>query len=100
MDEFTADAFVNRDDPIPVVVLDPADDLSDDEHDDGTQPERKRDRLWRHASNMRENVRKAQGKASETGSSMQDRLLDKYILPPLSLSGFHVLIVTIDSSNK
>lgn len=83
MDEFTADAFVNRDEPIPVVILDPADDLSDEEYDDGTQPERKRDRLWRHASNMKENIRKAQGKVTETGSSVQDRLLEKYNLSPL-----------------
>ena len=79
MDEFTVDAFVNRDEPIPVGVLDPADNLSDEVLDDPTQPERKRDRLRRHASNMKENVRKAQGKVSETGTSMQDRLLDKYI---------------------
>ena len=79
MDEFTADAFVNRDEPIPVVVLDPADDLSDEALGDPTQPERKRDQMRRHASNMKENVRKAQGKVSETGASMQNQLLEKYI---------------------
>lgn len=77
MDEFTVDAFVNRDEPIPVISFDPAEDLSDEEYNDGTQPERKRDRLWRHAANMKENVRKVQGKTAETGSSMQDRLLEK-----------------------
>ena len=74
MDEFTVDAFVNRDEPIPVITFDPTEDLSDD---DPAQPERKRDRLRRHASNMKENVRKAQGKVAETGTSMQDRLLEK-----------------------
>jgi hypothetical protein len=86
MDEFTADAFVNRDEPIPVAVFAPADNQSDEDYDDGTQPERKRDRLRRHAANIKETVQKAQGKASETGSSMQDRLLEKCILPLLTLA--------------
>ena len=77
MDEFTVDAFVNRDEPIPVATFDPGEGLSDEMCDDPAQPERKRDRLRRHTSNMKENVRKAQGKVAETGSSMQDRLLEK-----------------------
>lgn len=71
MDEFTVDALVNRDDPIPVVVLDH--DLSEEGEGDGAQ-DRKRDRLKAHTSNMKENIRK---KTADTGSSIQDRLLDK-----------------------
>ena len=84
MDEFTADAFVNRDEPVPIVNLESTEDLSEEEYDDTTHvsPERKRDRLRRHAANMKGNVRKVQGKSAETGSSIQDRLLEKYI-PPL-----------------
>ena len=85
MDEFTVDAFVNRDEPIPVVVLDSAEDISDEaaySSTDGTTPTRKRDRLKRHASNMKENMKKAHGKATETGTSMQDRLLEKCASTP------------------
>lgn len=75
MDEFTADAFVNRDEPIPVVVLDH--EVSDEVESDG-QTERKRDRFKKHTTSMKENIRK---KTVETGSSMQDRLLEKYAIP-------------------
>jgi hypothetical protein len=71
MDEVIADAFVNRDEPIPVVVLDH--NLSEEDESDGPL-DRKRDRLKKHTSNMKENIRK---KTTETGSSLQDRLLDK-----------------------
>jgi len=73
MDEFTADAFVNRDEPIPVIVFDH--DLSDEAESDGGR-ERKRDRLKKHTSNMKENIKK---RTSDTGTSLQDRLLEKYI---------------------
>jgi hypothetical protein len=89
MDEFTLDAFVNRDEPIPVLSFDTPEDLSDQDNNNGTHPEtpeRKRDRLWRHAANMKENVRKVQGKTAETGGSMQDRLLEKYFLPHIALA--------------
>lgn len=78
MDEFTVDAFVNRDDPIPVISFDQADDLSDEAEVPST-PERKGDKLLQHGKNLKENLRNAHGKVSETGSSMQDRLLEKYV---------------------
>jgi len=83
MDEFTADALVNRDEPIPVVILDAADDVSvsEEEEYDG-----ERDRLRKPAANMKENVRKVQRRTAETGSSMQDRLLEKYALLSLALA--------------
>jgi hypothetical protein len=83
MDEFTANAFVNRDKPIPVIDFDPSQDLSEEEHNDGAQTEGKRDRLRRPATNLEENVRKVQGKLSEAGGSLQDRLLEKCVLPCL-----------------
>lgn len=73
MDEPTIDAFANRDEPIPVVVLDH--DLSDDHGSDG-QPERKRDRFKKHTSNMTENIWR---KTTDTGISMQDRLLERCV---------------------
>lgn len=76
MDEFTSDAFVNRDDPIPVVQLDLQDDLS--EEGGGSSDERKRHRLREHGRNIKENFKKVHEKASDRGSSMQDRLFEKY----------------------
>jgi hypothetical protein len=78
MDESAPDTFVNRGDPIPVVILHSVDDLSDegDHHEGHVQPEGRRDRLWKRASNFSEKIRPGQGKP-EAGSSMQDRLLEK-----------------------
>jgi len=78
MDEFTVDAFVNRDDPIPVISFDAAEDLSD-EVDDVSDVDRKRDRFRRRGKDVKENIKKVQQRASETGSSIQDRLLEKYL---------------------
>lgn len=75
MDEFTADAFVNRDDSVPLLIVDPAD-TSD--KDSVSERERKRDKFKRKSQDLRDNLRKAQNKSSEGGSSMQDRLLEKY----------------------
>ncbi|TVY33183.1 Peroxisomal membrane protein, partial [Lachnellula subtilissima] len=77
MDEFTADSFANRDEPIPVVQLDLQDDLS--EEADGNSDERKRHRLKEHGRNIKESFKKAHEKASDRGSSMQDRLFEKLL---------------------
>jgi hypothetical protein len=77
MDEFTVDAFVNRDDPIPVISFDPVEDLSDEEEDfPAAEGGRKRDRLKKH---VKDNIQKARGKAADTGTGIQDRLMEKYI---------------------
>ncbi|OWO97626.1 hypothetical protein B2J93_2744 [Marssonina coronariae] len=80
MDEFTYDAFANRDDPIPVISFDSRDALSDDaderEHvadDCNSEPVR------RHRKDSKENMKKKHQKASSAGSSMQDRLLEKLL---------------------
>jgi hypothetical protein len=70
MDEFTVDAFANRDEPIPVLSFGHEDDLSD-EGDGLSSPGRKRDILRRHGKSLKENLR-------STGSSMQDRILEKW----------------------
>lgn len=79
MDEFTVDAFVNRDDPIPVIRLDPTNNLSDDIDDTNEVPHKEgtRERFRRHRSELKENMKKAQSKASETSATVQDRLLEK-----------------------
>lgn len=72
MDEFTADAFANRDDPIPLLVVDDVD-LSDTPSD----RERKRDKFRLHGNRFKENLKKAQSRPAEIGASVQDRLLEK-----------------------
>ncbi|KAM3074563.1 Peroxisome size and maintenance regulator [Clarireedia jacksonii] len=84
MDEFTVDAFVNRDDPVPVIRIDPADGHADEleslpDNNDPTQKEGARQRFRRHQSALKENIKKAQDKASATSASVQDRLLEKLL---------------------
>jgi hypothetical protein len=83
MDEFTVDAFINRNDPIPAIRIDPADEHADEldslpDNNDPTQREGARQRFRRHRSALKENIKKAQDRASETSASVQDRLLEKY----------------------
>lgn len=80
MDEFTAEAFVNRDDSVPLLIVDSADTSDMDSISDR---ERKRDKLRKKSQDLRDNLRKAQNKQSEGGISMQDRLLEKYNLYPM-----------------
>lgn len=68
MDDFSVDAFVNRDDPIPVISFGPRDEISEEET--AAEVERKRDALKRHGKNIKDNF-------ISTGTSMQDRLLEK-----------------------
>ncbi len=73
MDEFTADAFVNRDEPIPVLSIPGNDPLS--------EPKGKRDRLKEALSNKTSKVKdKLQESTADTkdyGYSLQDRLFAK-----------------------
>ncbi len=82
MDEFTVDAFVNRDDPIPVISFDRAGEYSEDEGEmEVDSNDDKRRGLKSHLSkpNITDRFRKATGKTSESGKSLQDRLLEKYV---------------------
>jgi hypothetical protein len=80
MDEYTADAFANRDEPIPLFTVTASDEGS------VSEPERvgKRDRLKQSASRMKavaqdlgaEHAQRLQN----NGTSLQDRLFAKYVL--------------------
>lgn len=100
MDEFTANAFANRDDPIPVIRLDPIDDLNDDVDDTNEVPRKEgtRERLRRHKSELKENLKKAHSKASETSSTVQDRLLEKYV--KILYCNVWAVLTTLDYYNK
>ena len=74
MDEYTADAFVNREEPIPVFPVLGSDNSSSD-------PKGKRDRLKESLTGSKEKLKE---KLHETGSgskeygySLQDRLFAK-----------------------
>ncbi|KAG4031898.1 hypothetical protein MFRU_008g02520 [Monilinia fructicola] len=81
MDEFTADAFANRDDPIPVIRLNTTRGSDDEVEDTNESPHKKgtRERLRKHKSELKENIRKAHSKASEASATVQDRLLEKLL---------------------
>lgn len=83
MDEYTADAFANRDEPISLFTVT----ASDGDHGSVSEPERtsKRDRLKQSASRMKavaqdlgaEQVQRLQNNGT---ASLQDRLFAKYVL--------------------
>jgi hypothetical protein len=82
MDEFTIDAFANRDEAIPLISFDVEDDLSDEVEGGSSEASRKQDILKGHGKNKKENIR-------STGTSMQDRILEKWAMIPLYYSTGH-----------
>ncbi|PQE23600.1 integral peroxisomal membrane peroxin protein [Rutstroemia sp. NJR-2017a BVV2] len=75
---------MDEDDSIPAIRIDPADEHADEleslpDNHDPTQKEGARQRFRRHKSALKENIKKAQDKASETSASVQDRLLEKLL---------------------
>lgn len=82
MDEYSENAFVNRDEAVPLLVVDHAD---SDAESGASDRERKRDRFRRKSQNFKDGFKKAQEKAQAKvteGASMQDRLMEKYCSPP------------------
>lgn len=78
MNDISPHAFANRDEALPVLSFDAADDSSDDEQDDGGAPQgktRKRDRFKKHLS--KGNLKAKLGRATGNGISMQERMLEK-----------------------
>ncbi|KAI4217046.1 MAG: hypothetical protein LQ351_000354 [Letrouitia transgressa] len=74
MDEYTADAFVNRDEPIPVIAVPRTESSSPD-------PDSKRSKLKSSipGSKIKEKLQHGANSRSETGFSLQDRLLTKLL---------------------
>lgn len=79
MDEYTKDALVNRDEPIPVIQFEDSIDLSDEEyadaiikHNDGSSRKAAMSGLKDKASNVKDKVK-------ESKLSLQDRLLERYV---------------------
>lgn len=82
MDEHTADASVNRDEPIPVISVSGNNVPTNDNRISSSDPEhqRKRDKLKQNLSpaNLKDRIHDvAIGGRSESGASLQDRLFTK-----------------------
>lgn len=74
MDEYTADAFVNREEPVPVIAVSGSDSPSSD-------PKGKRERLKESLGGskdkLKEKLQDAGSGSKDYGYSLQDRLFAK-----------------------
>lgn len=73
MDDYTADAFANRGDPIPVINFEDEEDLSGDDYTEVDTKDGKREKVKRHLSGK---MSDAKGKVSDGRTRLQDRLLE------------------------
>jgi hypothetical protein len=83
MEDFTEDAFANRESPVPVIAFGDGSSMDGpDDADNGTlSSDRKRGGLFtKHALNLKDSFTKGH-KRSDSGRSfnMQDRLLERYM---------------------
>ncbi|KAI9735443.1 MAG: hypothetical protein M1818_006449 [Claussenomyces sp. TS43310] len=86
MDEYSAHAFVNRDDPLPLLSADSHDDISD-----GTEDVTSEEKSGRRQA-LKERARNFTGRSWSQGTSLQDRLLEKLwqqVIPVEDLGGNH-----------
>lgn len=74
MDEFTADAFVNRDEPVPVIAVQGSDAPSSDTKG---KRERLKDRLSESKEKLKDQLHDAGSGSKDYGYSLQDRLFTK-----------------------
>ena len=74
MDEFTADAFVNREEPIPVIAVSGNDTPSSDPKG---KRERLKDSLAGPSSKLKEKLHDASSGSKDYGYSLHDRLFTK-----------------------
>lgn len=80
MDEFTVDAFVNRDEPVPVLSFDDAAKPTENEEDveaDLKSGKNKASQSRFSRQNIKDKVHRVTGKTTQAGPSIQDRLLEK-----------------------
>ena len=77
MDEFTADAFANRDEPIPVINVSGTDAPSTPSSDGDSKRSRLMHALATSKSNDKSQDGRANSQGSGSGHSLQDRLFAK-----------------------
>ena len=77
MDEFTADAFANRDEPAPTVAVsgNPMTHCASSDGDDHSGSRREKLKEQLSGSKLKEKIHDV--RRSESGSSLQDRLFSK-----------------------
>ena len=76
MDEFTADAFVNRDEPVPVIAIPSTTDTPSSSDSKGKR-ERLKETLSGTTSKLKEKVQETTSGNKDYGYSLQDRLFTK-----------------------
>ena len=74
MDEYTADAFVNREEPIPVIAVSGSDSPSSDPKG---KRDRLRDSLTGSKDKLKEKLHDTSSGSKDYGYSLQDRLFAK-----------------------
>ncbi|KAI9768297.1 MAG: hypothetical protein M1835_006891 [Candelina submexicana] len=77
MDEFTADAFVNRDEPVPEVTISTGDDHASDVDDSPSRGHKVRKVL--SSSKLKDKLHDVRDKHHEPSSSLQDRLFARLL---------------------
>lgn len=79
MDEYTADAFANRDDTIPVLTVTTSDGVSTDTP---VETEGRRGKIEKSlsASRLQEKLQDVHSSKNEPGLSLQDRFFAKYCI--------------------
>ena len=77
MDEYTADAFANRDEPVPAIAVSGGLDLGDGSSDNNDHSDSKRERLKKQLSGSRLKEKMHDVGKHESGASLQDRLFSK-----------------------
>lgn len=75
MDEYTAEAFANRDEPVPVLTV--PDDRSASSDTEQASSKRTRVKSKLSSSHLKEKLHEAGHRSNDTGASLQDRLLSK-----------------------
>lgn len=81
MDEYTADVFVNRDEPIPVLTVtdeDGSPTASASEYEVDKEGRRQRLRKKLSASRLKDKARQLGEEKAEGSPSLQDRLFNRY----------------------
>ena len=77
MDENTSDAFVNRDEPIPVIVPEAMSGSEAQSSDSKGKRERVKNSMSSTSSKLKDKYQEHSASNKEPGSSLQDRLFTK-----------------------
>ncbi len=77
MDDFTADAFVNRDEPVPIIAVEAVSGNDAQSSDTKGKRERVKEVLGGTSSKLKDKLHEAGSGSKDYGYSLQDRLFTK-----------------------